>query len=66
MKKILLKFAHFIIKKYGIVPLKMQDKVYLNNTIFQIQSYTISKDYVSTTATLSLTDNYLNELNQNL
>lgn len=56
MKKLLLKLAHFILKKYGIIPLEMRDLVLFNDRVFEIQGWTISQDYFKTTATIEMCD----------
>ena len=56
IKELLLKFAHFIIKKYGVVPLDLRDLVLFNGTIFEVQSYTIEKEFFKTDLTLRLCD----------
>ena len=56
MKKILLKFAHFILKKYGVIPLDMKDKVLYNGTIFEIQSCTLSREYFKTDLEVKMSD----------
>lgn len=56
MKKLLLKFAHFILKKYGVIPLDMKDKVLWNGTIFKIQSYTLSRDFFMTNLEIKMSD----------
>lgn len=56
MKKLLLNFAHFILKKYGIVPLEMKDKVLFNGKIFEIQEYRLSQDYFKTDLEIKMCD----------
>lgn len=56
MRYLLLKFAHFILKKYGVIPLDMKDKVYFNGQIFEIQSYTLSREYFKTDLEIKLCD----------
>ena len=45
MRKLLLKIAHKILKKYGLIPLCFQDKVLFMGKIYEIQSCDISKDF---------------------
>lgn len=56
MKKILLNIAHFILKKYGVIPLDIKDKVLYNGTIFEIQSYTLSKEFFKTDLEMRMSD----------
>lgn len=56
MKKLLLNFAHFIIKKYGIVPLEMKDKVLFNGKIFEIQEFRLLQDYFKTDLEIKMCD----------
>ena len=45
LRKLLLKLAHRILKKYGVIPLDFKDKVFFMGTIYEIQSYVISKEF---------------------
>lgn len=54
--KLLVKLAHFILKKYGSTPIELKDKVIFNGEVFEIQSYTISKDFFKTTLTIKACD----------
>ena len=54
--KLLVKFAHFILKKYGSTPIELKDKVIFNGEVFEIQSYTMSKDFNKTILTIELRD----------
>ena len=56
MRIILLKLAHYILKKYGVIPLDIKDRVLFNNTVFEIQSYTLSKDFFKTDLTIEMCD----------
>ena len=56
MKNLLLKFAHFILKKYGVIPLDLKEKVLVNGTIFEIQSYTLSREYFKTDLEIKMSD----------
>lgn len=56
MKKILLKFAHFILKKYGVIPLEMKDKVLVNGMVFEIQEWTLSQDFFKTDLEIKMCD----------
>ena len=56
MKKLLLKFAHYIFKKYGVIPLDMKDKVLYNGTIFEIQSCVLSREYFKTDLEIKMSD----------
>ena len=54
MRYLLLKFAHFILKKYSVIPLDMKDKVYFNGQIFEVQSYNLSREYFKTDLEIKL------------
>lgn len=56
MRYLLLKFAHFILKKYGVIPLDMKDKVLFNGHVFEIQSYNLSREYFKTDLEIKLCD----------
>lgn len=56
MKKLLLKFAHFILKKYSVIPLDLRDKVLVDGTIFEVQSYTLSREYFKTDLEMKMSD----------
>ena len=56
MKRILLKFAHFILKKYSVIPLEMKDKVLFNGKVFEIQSWTLSQEYFKTDLEIKMCD----------
>lgn len=56
MKNILLKFAHWIIKKYGVIPLDMKDKVLFNGIIFEVQSYNLSREYFKSDLEIKMSD----------
>lgn len=45
LRKLLLKIAHKILKKYGVIPLDFKDKVLFMGDIYEIQSYDTSKDF---------------------
>ncbi|EFC94577.1 hypothetical protein CLOSTHATH_07244, partial [Hungatella hathewayi DSM 13479] len=44
LRKLLLKLAHRVLKKYGVIPLDFKDKVLFMGNIYEIQSYVISKE----------------------
>lgn len=54
--KLLIKLARFILKKYDSTPIELKDKVIFNGEVFEIQSYTISKDFFKTNLTIELCD----------
>lgn len=54
--KLLIKLARFILKKYDSTPIELKDKVIFNGEVFEIQSYTMSKDFFKTTLTIELCD----------
>ena len=56
MKKLLLKFAHFILNKYDVIPLDMKDKVLYNGQVFEIQSCVLSREYFKTNLEIKLCD----------
>lgn len=56
MKRLLLNFAHFILKRYGVIPLDLKDKVMYKGTIFEIQKCTIEKEFFKTDLTLEMCD----------
>lgn len=56
MKKLLLSLAHFILKKYGIVPLEMKDKVLFNGKVFEIQECILSQEYFKNDLEIKLCD----------
>ena len=56
MKKLLLKFAHFILKKYSVIPLEFKDKVLYEGKVFEIQSATINREYFKTDLELKMCD----------
>ena len=56
MRYLLLRFAHYILKKYSIIPLAMKDKVYFKGQIFEIQSYNLSREYFKTDLEIKLCD----------
>lgn len=56
LRKLLLKIAHKILKKYGVIPLCFQDKVLFMGKIYEIQSCDISKDFYKTNATIKMSD----------
>lgn len=55
-KKLLLKLAHYIIQKYSVIPLELKDKVLFNGIIFEIQSYTLERDFFKTDLTIDMCD----------
>lgn len=59
MRKILLKFAHFILKRYDLIPLDMKDKVLFDGKVFEIQSYTLSQDFFKTELEMKLCDCFI-------
>lgn len=56
MKKLLLKFAHFILKKYSAVPLEFKDQVLYQGKVYKIQSATIHMDLHKTELELKMRD----------
>lgn len=56
MRNLLLKFAHFILKKYDVIPLDMKDKVLYNGQVFEIQSCVLSREYFKTNLEIKLCD----------
>lgn len=56
MKRVLLKFAHFILKKYGVIPLEMRDKVLYNGKIFEIQECNLSQEFFKTDLEIRMCD----------
>lgn len=56
MKRVLLKFAHFILKKYGVVPLDMKDLVLYDGKVFEIQSCTLHRDFFVTKLDIEMCD----------
>ena len=56
MRSLLLRFAHFILKKYSVIPLDMKDKVLYNGKIFEIQSCVLSREYFKTDLEIKLCD----------
>ena len=56
MAKLLVKFAHFILKKYDLIPLELKDKVLFNGQVFEIQNYTLSQDFFKTSLTIKMCD----------
>ena len=56
LRKLLLKLAHRILKKYGVIPLDFKDKVFFMGTIYEIQSYVISKEIFKTDVTIEMCD----------
>lgn len=56
MRKLLLKFAHFILKKYSVIPLEFKDKVLYEGRIFEIQSATIHREFFKTDLELQMCD----------
>lgn len=56
MRYLLLKFAHFILNKYSVIPLEMKDKVIFKGKVFEIQSYTMSQEYFKTDLKIEMCD----------
>ena len=56
MRKLLLKFAHFILKKYSVIPLEFKDKVWYEGRVFEIQSATIHREFFKTDLELKMCD----------
>ena len=56
MRNLLLKLSHIIIKKYGVIPLNMKDKVLFNGMIFEVQSYNLSREYFKSDLEIKLSD----------
>lgn len=56
MKRLLLKFAHFILKKYSVIPLEFKDKVWYEGHVFEIQEATIHKEFFKTDLELKMCD----------
>lgn len=56
MRNLLLKFAHFILNKYDVIPLNIKDKVLFNGQVFEIQSYNLSREYFKTDLEIKLCD----------
>lgn len=56
MRNLLLRFAHFILKKYSVIPLDMKDKVYFKGQVFEVQSYNLSREYFKTDLEIKLCD----------
>lgn len=56
MKKLLLKIAHSILKRYGIVPLDMKDKILYNGAIFEIQNCVMSREFFKTDLEIKASD----------
>ena len=56
MKKLLLKFAHFILKKYSVIPLEFKDQVLYQGRVYKIQAATIHQDLDKTELELKMND----------
>ena len=56
MRKLLLKFAHFILKKYDVIPLEFKDKVLYEGKIFEIQEAVIHREFFVTDLELKMCD----------
>lgn len=56
MKTLLLKFAHFILKRYGVIPLDMRDKILYNGVIFEIQNCVMSREFFKTDLEIKASD----------
>lgn len=54
MKNILLKLAHFILKKYDVIPIKATDKVLYNGMTFEVQSCTLEHNRYKSKLELTL------------
>lgn len=66
MKYLLLKFAHFILRKYGVTPLDMKDKVLYKGTIFKIKRIVLSRDCFKTELQIDMCDclNFLDDISK--
>jgi hypothetical protein len=56
LRKLLLKLAHRVLKKYGVIPLDFKDKVLFMGNIYEIQSYVISKEFFKTDVAVEMCD----------
>ncbi len=52
----IVKPAHFLLNKYGIIPLEMNDKVLFKGKLFEIQGYSLSQEYFKTELKIELCD----------
>ena len=52
----MLKFAHYILSKYNVVPLKFKDKVLYEDQVFEIQKCTKQREFFKTDLILEMCD----------
>lgn len=56
MKRLLVKIAHIILKKYGLIPLDVKDKVLFNGKVYEVQRCELTKEYFKTELKIEMCD----------
>ena len=56
LRNLLLKFAHYILSKYDVIPLKFRDKVLYEGQVFEIQKCTKQREFFKTDLVLEMCD----------